>query len=93
MSSKVKKYKKKKSKKLKASSSSSTESSFLSSDSDAQISGVLEKHLQKASKKRKLERNNSVRVRSLLRTALQGHFETFKPVEVITRGAELYTGG
>ena len=92
VSTKVKKNKKKSKKRKVSSASSSSESSFPSSDSETIATGVMEKHLAKASKKRKIERNNSVRVRSLLRSALEGHFATFKPVETITRGAEIYTG-
>ena len=52
----------------------------------------MEKHLLKASKKKTLERMSLVRVRKLVRSALAGHFSNFKPTEVITRGAEMYTG-
>lgn len=93
-SKKVKKQKKKKkkSKKRQSSSSDSSESSFPSSDSDAKAEGVMEKRLAKDSKKKILDAKRSVRVRSLLRTALDGHFDTFKPTEVIGEGAEKYTG-
>ena len=92
VSKKVKKSKKHKKRRRASSSSSSSESSFPSSDEDVEPTGVMEKHLARATKKKRLERNSSVRVRKLLRTALEGHLATFKPVEVITRGAEVYTG-
>lgn len=91
VSTKVKKHKKHK-KHSKSSDSSSSESSFPSSDSEGEVRGFMEKQLAKASKKKIPERRSSVRVRSLMRTALEAHFQTYKPVEVINRAAESYTG-
>lgn len=88
-----KKTKHKKSKKSKRSSSSeSSESSFPSSDTDNKQDGVMERQLAKVGKKKRREPADSVRVRSLLRTALDAGFDTFKPAEVISQAREKYTG-
>ena len=92
VSKKIKKTKTKKKKSKGSSSNSDSESSFPSSDPESSVSGAMVKQLSKASKKKRPERGRAVLVRSLLRNALEGHFSTFKPVEVITRGAERYTG-
>lgn len=88
-----KKKKKKKTKKSRSSSSDSSESSFPSTDSDEQAFGVMERKLAKTGKhKRDKEPKASVRVRSVLREALDVRFDTFKPLEVISQAREKYSG-
>ena len=92
----VKTKKSKKSKKKRrqsfSSSSPSDSSSEEDTDSDTNHRGPLAKELDLAAKKRPTKPDKKVRLCTLLRTALEGHLNTFKPAEVIIRGAEKFTG-
>ena len=93
-STKAKKSKKSKKKRKHSfsSSSSSDSSSEEDTDSDTNHTGPLAKELDLAAKKRPTKPDKKVRLCTLLRTALEGHLNTFKPAEVIIRGAEKFTG-
>ena len=83
---------KRKSKKSSPDSFSSSSSSSISSDSDSKHKGVYSRRCAKASKKRVKDRERKVCICSLMRKALDGHFNTFKPVEIIQKGIEKFTG-
>lgn len=90
---KVKKSKKKKKKKSKSSSSDSeNDSSSTSSDSDTAHAGKYARTCNKESRKVLITADKKVRICTLMRKAIQGHFDTFKPVEIISKAAERYTG-
>ena len=89
---KPKKSKSKKKKKKSSSSDSEEDSSSTSSDSDTKHAGKYARTCSKESKKVLITADRKVRVCTLMRKAIQGHFDTFKPVEVIIKGTERYTG-
>lgn len=85
------KHKKHKHRKTSSSSSSSSSSDGIV-DSDTQHKGVMATECASASEKREMRPEAKIRVCTLMRTALEGHFHTFKPLETIDKGAERYTG-
>ena len=89
---KKKKSKRKRSKKSKHSSSSdSSESSFPSTDTTSE-EGLYVKTMTKKGKGKKSDPRPAVRVRTVMRTALETCFESVKPTEVIAHSALKYTG-
>lgn len=80
-------------KKRKLSSSDSTSSSSDGGvDSDTSRKGVLATEFVTAADKRETVPEAKVRVSTLLRSALDGHYNTFKPLETIVKGAARFTG-
>ena len=88
---KVKKSKKKSKKHKYSSSSDSSISSFPSTDTTSE-DGHYVKTMEKKGKGKKQDPRPAVRLRSVMRTALETCFETVKPTEVISQGAVKYTG-
>ena len=90
---KVTKHRSKKHKYRKVSSSSdSSSSSEEESDSDNNHTGVMATECTVASQDREVQPDSKIRVCSLMKKSLQGQFHTFKPLEVIVKGAEHFTG-
>ena len=89
---KGKKSKKRSKKSDSSRSSGSDNSSSTGTDSDTKYEGPYGARCKKNIKKCREKPGKRARVCTTMRRSVEGHFNTFKPVEVIQRGIEKFTG-